>query len=287
MNTFWSEDVQSSEILYFSRLARFNENNKSKWFDILQVKDNLNILELGCGPGHFCNMIKANFPNCKVTGIDLDKNHINFAKNMAKNLNLDINYMVEDTCSLPFKDNQFDLIFSHTLVEHLPFDKFISEQKRILKENGTLIFIHVDSKRKHINQFDYLKKEIDEIYEKLEYKNNNIKVGQYLLKPEEYLNQLNIIGFKNLCVKFEHIAFYFPDLCNNINEGIKQIEALHISDTYNAKFNIHISKNGENYEEKLLGLIDQKYSERKRLYLENKPIFDYESTAINIFTATK
>ena len=76
MSTFWSEDVQSSEILYFSRIARFNNNNKDKWFDILQVKDNLKILELGCGPGHFTNMIKANFPNCKVSGIDLDENEL-------------------------------------------------------------------------------------------------------------------------------------------------------------------------------------------------------------------
>lgn len=287
MSTFWSDDVQSSEILYFSRVARFNESNKSKWFDILQVKDNLNILELGCGPGHFCNMIKANFPNCNVTGIDLDQNHIDFAKNMAKNLNLGVNYSVADVCNLPFEDNQFDLVFSHTLVEHLPFDKFISEQKRILKENGTLIFIHVDSKRKHINQFDYLTKEIDEIYEKLEYKNNDIIVGQHLLSPEEYLKELNILNFKNLCVKFEQVNFYFPDLCNSIDDGIKQIENLQISDIYNAKFNIYISKNGEEYEKQLLRLIEQQYSERKRLYLENKPVFDYESTAINIFSATK
>ena len=287
MSTFWSEDVQSSEILYFSRVARFNNNNKDKWFDILQVKDNLKILELGCGPGHFTNMIKANFPNCKVSGIDLDENHIKYAQNMAQNLNLDINYLVGDVCNLPFKDNEFDIVFSHTLVEHLPFDKFISEQKRVLKDNGTIIFIHVDTKRKHINQFNYLKNEIDEIYDKLEYKKNNIIVGQYLLQPQEYLKELHNLGFNNLSVKFEQIDFYFPDLCKNLDEGIKQIESLEISDMYNAKFNIYISKNGENYKDKLLSLIQNKYQERKKLFLEKKPTFDYESTAINIFSATK
>jgi hypothetical protein len=76
-------------------------------------------------------------------------------------------------------------------------------------------------------------------------------------------------------------------LCNSIDDGIKQIENLQISDIYNAKFNIYISNNGEEYEKQLLRLIEQQYSERKRLYLENKPVFDYESTAINIFSATK
>ena len=155
MNTIWSNKIQSSEILYYSRFSRFNEYNKQEWFDLLEIKDNLKVLEVGCGPGHFAHMIKNNFPTCNIFAVDLDENHINFAQKTAKNLNLDINFCTADVLELPFEDEEFDLIYSHTLVEHLPFDRLICELKRVLKPGGKIVSIHVNQKQNHINSFKY------------------------------------------------------------------------------------------------------------------------------------
>ena len=72
MNNLWSTKVQSTELLYYSRLERFNDKNCARWFDLLKVKDGMKVLEVGCGGGHFTNMVKEYFPNCEVWGIDLD-----------------------------------------------------------------------------------------------------------------------------------------------------------------------------------------------------------------------
>lgn len=287
MGEFWSKEIQSSEILYSSRIARFNDSNKEEWFDLLQICDGMKVLEVGCGPGHFTNMIKRYYPNCEVFGVDLDSGHIDFAKKKSAELNLDVKYTVADVNNLPFEEGAFDIVFSHTLVEHLPFENFVREQTRVLKRNGILIFMHVDSKRKHVNNFTYNEKEINNIYNMLEYKESDIRVGQYLMPPEKYLELLSAFGYRNPVVKFKEIVFYFPDVCCSKEEAMCQITNQELSEVYNAKFSLDISINGEKYYESLMSLIQEKYNERKRLFLENKNVFDYESTAINVFVAIK
>ena len=51
MSTFWSKEIQSSEILYYSRFARFNDYNKDEWFRLLQITNGIKVLEIGCGTG--------------------------------------------------------------------------------------------------------------------------------------------------------------------------------------------------------------------------------------------
>ena len=287
MSTVWSKEIQSSEILYYSRASRFNDFNKDEWFDLLQIKDGFKVLEVGCGPGHFTNMIKKYYPNCEVYGVDLDENHIEFAKEKAKELGLEINYMTGDATSLPFENESFDIIFSHTLVEHLPFDQFISEQKRLLKNNGKLVSIHVDSKRKHINQFNYKKEEIDAIYDQLQFEESKHNVGQYVKATDEYLAEFLKFGMKNPYVQFKEIMFYFPFQAKSKDEAIMQIKNQEISEIANEEFTLQMARNGEDFRDKLLSLVQEKYAERMRLYLENQNIFDYESTAIVVYTATK
>ena len=86
MNTKWSSSIQTSNILYQTRASRFNQYNHKHWFDMIGVKNGMKVLEVGSGPGHFCMMIKQFFPQCEVTGIDLDSNHIFFAKQKAMQL---------------------------------------------------------------------------------------------------------------------------------------------------------------------------------------------------------
>lgn len=287
MNTIWSKEIQSSEILYYSRFSRFNEYNCQEWFNLLQIKDGMKILEIGCGPGHFSHMIKKHFPNCEVIGLDLDSGHIDFAKSKANELNLSIKYLVGDATKLPFNDEEFDLVYSHTLVEHLPFDAFISDQKRILKKGGKIIFINLDGKRKHYKNFEYKEDEINAIYDNLKIESNEHPVGQYSQTPDMFLLNLHKYGFKNPSVTFKEIMFYFPYLCKDKDEGQFQIKNQEIDEIYNAKFVLDKATNKDIFEENLCSLIKEKYSERLKLYLNNEPIFDHESTYLNVFSGSK
>ena len=286
MNTVWSDEIQSSEILYYSRFGWFNAYNKDEWFSLLGIHDGMKVLEVGCGPGHFCNMVKKHFPSCQVYGVDLDDNHIKFAKQTAKYLNLDVNYCVGDVTNLQFEDNCFDIVFSHTLVEHLPFDAFVLGQKKVIKPNGKLVFIKIDPNKKHINVFEADGQQ-NALENKLVFAESKHIVGTYTKTPQEFLGELEKHGFKDMFVEFKDIMFYYPDKCTNKQQAIKQIKDMQNAETYEMYFKLKNAINGVQYKSKLLNALNQKYQTRLQLLEANQKVFDYESTAIMVYTATK
>ncbi|MBQ8522677.1 MAG: class I SAM-dependent methyltransferase [Clostridia bacterium] len=285
MNNLWSTKIQSTELLYYSRLERFNDENCSRWFDLLKVKDGMKVLEVGCGGGHFTNMVKKYFPNCEVWGIDLDTNHINFAKNKCKELGLDVKYLEADINNLPFEDESFDLIFSHTVVEHLPFENFITEQYRTLKKGGHLVIMKVAGGVKD-NPYMYLEDEIGKVFDKLEFEDRPI-VGKYNEEIEQRLNRLHKYGFKNLGFSYDRFVYYCPDIEDNKQKALQQINLHFDMIRYNAIFNIQSAQNGEEHATELLDLLDKQYAIRKNLYLSGEKVYDYVSSNILTMWADK
>ena len=286
MNNIWSKKIQSTELLHYSRMERFNDNNKKIWFEILEVKPNLTILEVGCGSGHFCNMIKSNFPNCNIFGIDLDTNHINFAKKESKKFNLNVNFQEADISSLPFADNTFDLIFSHTVVEHIPFDVFIKEQKRVLKKDGKLIITWVNASSKNDCPFEPFQNEILSLYSKMQF-NQYSKPMKFLQPTDKMMQQLSMNGFHNIDLQFKKIIYYMPDVQENKQIAKQQIEIHYKSKLSDALFNLSRSKNAKTLKAPLISLLEQQYEKRLNLLKENKKIFDFETTQIAIISAIK
>jgi len=109
-------------------IASLNKNNKLK------------ILELGCGDGYSTCMIAKAFPSAEVLGTDISKKFIKYAKSNFKLKNLD--YKVEDSTRLSFKDSRFDIITSQDVIEHVPdIESFLKESDRVLKKQGLIIII--------------------------------------------------------------------------------------------------------------------------------------------------
>ena len=285
MNNFWSKKVQSTELLYYSRAERFNAENSGAWFSLLKVKNGMKVLEVGCGGGLFTNMIKKYYPDCEVYGIDLDENHIKFAKNRCRELNLAVNYAVADIKALPFPDNYFDLVFSHTVVEHLPFADFILEQKRVLKTSGDLIIMRVDMKKGNDRPFTFLENEIREVYNSLEIEKQS--PAKYLEEPDATMQHMLEFGFKDIDLDFSRIIYYMPDVQPNRETALGQIERNYKSKLHDALFNLGRAENQEKYKNKLLKLIKNQYEKRKEIYLSNQKIFDFESTSLITITAHK
>lgn len=285
-NTIWSEKIQSSEVLYYSREERFNHENKDYWFNLLQVKDGMRILEVGCGGGHFLNMIKRYFPSCEVVGVDIDDNHIKLAREKAGKKGIDVKYMVEDVTALPFEDEYFDLVFSHTVVEHMPFNVFITEQKRVLKRGGKIVIMKVDKVGQKDNQYTFNLAEIDDIYSKLEFEPRPT-VGEYYTEPHVTLHELDKCGFGETDLKWHRIIYYMPDIEQDKQVAEKQIMRHSKSELYNAMFVLNISKNGGLYYSRLLNLIKKQHEKRLDLLHNGVKIYDYDSTNLVVISATK
>jgi len=91
----------------------------------------LKILDCGCATGNLLNYLKnKGFKN--LVGID---NYENLIKNIKE-----VNVFQMDICNMSFKDDEFDIIISSDILEHIQDDaKAIREMKRVLKKDGVLV----------------------------------------------------------------------------------------------------------------------------------------------------
>lgn len=110
-------------------------------------KSNINILDMGCGPGLYAeHFAKKGY---SVTGIDFSENSIKYAKQHAKENGLNIEYHHMDYLNLDY-ENEFDLV----ILIYMDFcalipderDKVLENVHKALKQGGMYIFDVVNEK---------------------------------------------------------------------------------------------------------------------------------------------
>lgn len=94
------------------------------------------ILEVGCGTGRTSCFLSMN--GYHITAIDIDTDMLKKAKKRAEAQELNINFVEADVCSLPFEDNQFDVILAESVTNFAENHTALSEYYRVLKCGGTL-----------------------------------------------------------------------------------------------------------------------------------------------------
>lgn len=121
-------------------------------------------LEVGCGRGS----LSAYFSNngWDATLLDISPIVIEKAKEAFAKNNLKGTFDVGDCLNLPYRDGTFDLVFSIGLLEHFEdFNQVISEQSRVLKNNGLFIGYVVpelkDSLQNEYNWFNDILKALE------------------------------------------------------------------------------------------------------------------------------
>ncbi|WP_347840562.1 class I SAM-dependent methyltransferase [uncultured Draconibacterium sp.] len=82
--------------------------NTVNWILDKSGGEKLNILDLGCGPGLYSNLLAQKGHN--VTGVDFSDNSINYAKRKAKEDGLEINYIQSNYLELELPEQSFDLV---------------------------------------------------------------------------------------------------------------------------------------------------------------------------------
>lgn len=89
------------------------------------------ILDAGCGHGHFSkDWLKAN----NIIGVDLSLNMLQMARKSG------IKVYQSDVLRLPFAENEFDIVFSPEVIQHIEsVDSFVTELLRVLKPGGILV----------------------------------------------------------------------------------------------------------------------------------------------------
>ena len=95
------------------------------------------VLDLGCNTGYGSEIL---FKTAKrVVGVDVSAAAISTAKKLYGHLGID--FRLIDGKQLPFNDNEFDIIISCQVIEHIvDYNAYLNELKRILSPLGIVIF---------------------------------------------------------------------------------------------------------------------------------------------------
>ena len=116
-----------------------------------------NVIEIGSSAGYRLDVIKKNFPNCNVFGIDPSKSAVSWGKKQYKDINLEIG--TSDDLS-NYNDDSMDLVIVgfvfYVLDRNLLF-KTVNEINRVLKDGGYVILIDFYSGKTSQNNYHHIK----------------------------------------------------------------------------------------------------------------------------------
>lgn len=161
---------------------------KTKLISIIDSQKPSNILEVGCGTGHWLNILFQK--NYNPIGADYSYGMLQQAIKENRSLHL-INSNAD---SPPFKQNNFDLIYCINAIHHFPdAKKFINDSMQLLNKNGMLLIIGFDPHDKD-NEW-YLYKYFSSTYQ-VDLK----RIPSF----STFKNWLHIINFKNIKTELVH-----------------------------------------------------------------------------------
>jgi cyclopropane fatty-acyl-phospholipid synthase-like methyltransferase len=116
----------------------------------------IQVLDSGCGIGGTIIHLAKKHPKINFVGITIVPEHIEMAKNLAKEFKVNGNtdFLLEDFMETSFSSNQFDAIYMlESAVYSQKKQALIHEMNRILKPGGTLVIIDCFKTNVKLNQF--------------------------------------------------------------------------------------------------------------------------------------
>ncbi|MEX0881316.1 MAG: methyltransferase domain-containing protein [Candidatus Saccharimonadales bacterium] len=94
------------------------------------------VLDIACGSGYGSSILAEEAKN--VIGVDADGKTISYAA--KKYGSKKVKFLVGDATQIPIGDNSVDAVISFETIEHVAnYRKFLSEVKRVLRDEGILI----------------------------------------------------------------------------------------------------------------------------------------------------
>jgi len=138
----WSTYFQSPDYLDLYRKMLMDNDYLPLICKWMHLKDNMNILDVGCGTGALCFYLSKHLHNCSFYGIDIDTNFLKSAKekslcyNSYNNSNK-FTFIYGDANKIPFLENYFDAVISYTALTNIPNgNNVISEMERVVRPSG-------------------------------------------------------------------------------------------------------------------------------------------------------
>ena len=166
-------------------MNRFHIVNYKKIFDRLEIYENYNILDIGCGGGKFVHYISSRIGSGKSIGIDHSLEMVKLSEKVnAENIQKrKVEIIQGDVSDIQFESETFDIITALETIQFWPDIKVgLKEIYRCIKNDGRFVII---------NRFP---KPGTKWYNIVQIKNEN-----------EYENILEQVGFTNIKIDIKEL----------------------------------------------------------------------------------
>lgn len=122
----------------YNRAAVLQHRVGEKLLTGLGVDNSLDtVIDLGCGTGYHCPQLQEQYPNAKVTGVDISPAMLAYAATEYPQGN----WLCADAEDLPLEDNSQSLVFSNFALQWCEnIDQLAAQLYRVLKSGGQLCF---------------------------------------------------------------------------------------------------------------------------------------------------
>lgn len=135
------------------RSTNHNKHTTSNWFyrkhlesffeklgESVEETGCTTLLDAGCGEGFVADFLSKRLPDLKVTGVDINSEAIEFAK---EHFGDEAVFRTGSVYKLPFSDNSFDTVLCSEVLEHLDDpNRAVSELKRVARDYVVITVPH-------------------------------------------------------------------------------------------------------------------------------------------------
>ena len=115
-------------------------------FILPHLKPGMSLLDCGCGPGAITFGLADAVAPGRVVGADIEPAMIEQATRLAAEEGIqNVEFKVGDIYDLPFEDGEFDVVFSHSVTEHLSDPvRALRELHRVARPGGLAGIVKTD-----------------------------------------------------------------------------------------------------------------------------------------------
>ena len=132
--------------IYAAQVAEGSREVYERFIDefLPKIPNPKNLIDVGCGPGHVCELLANRFPEAQFTGIDVSDTLIAIAQQKRKKLS-NLNFEVGNALDLRFNDEEFDAAISINSIKAWPDRQVgIIQMARVVRSGGTVIVFECD-----------------------------------------------------------------------------------------------------------------------------------------------
>ncbi len=114
-----------------------------RFIELLNLKGNETVVDLGAGTGYFAIPLAEKYPNVKIYCLDVQEEMLDILRRKVKSKNLrNVEILKSDEDTLPLEDSFSDVIIMAHVFHELEFpDRILNECHRVLKNYGSLYII--------------------------------------------------------------------------------------------------------------------------------------------------